>query len=128
MQNIQSYKGRTVQQGQFVEVYRNLHNGLISIRDVKTKHVLGHTVFVELQDVTFKVSRKGRERVLRERRKNVHAYIQGRYTAQTEPITGKKQATYNPYNYNCFVDIKSVEDLTAAKRVQVFSDGTIYYE
>ena len=60
-----------------VEVYRNLHNGMLSIRDAKTKHVVGHADRVTLADVTFHVSQAGRERVLRERRKNVHAVVRG---------------------------------------------------
>jgi len=60
-----------------VEVYRNLNNGMLSIRDAKTKHVVGHADRVTLMDVTFHVSQAGRERVLRERRKNVHAVVRG---------------------------------------------------
>ncbi len=60
-----------------VEVYRNLHNGRLSIRDAKTKLVVGHADRVKLVDVTFHVSQAGRERVLREKRKNVHAVVRG---------------------------------------------------
>lgn len=60
-----------------VEVYRNLNNGRLSIRDAKTKLVVGHADRVKLTDVTFHVSQAGRERVLRERRKNVHAVVRG---------------------------------------------------
>lgn len=60
-----------------VEVYRNLHNGKLSIRDAKTKLVIGHADRVKLTDVTFHVSQAGRERVLREKRKNVHAVVRG---------------------------------------------------
>ena len=60
-----------------VEVYRNLNNGRLSIRDAKTKLVIGHADRVKLLDVTFHVSQAGRERVLREKRKNVHAVVRG---------------------------------------------------
>lgn len=60
-----------------VEVYRNLHNGRWSVRGNKTKLVLGHADKVLLYDVEFVVGEKGRRRVLREGRKNVHAYARG---------------------------------------------------
>ena len=60
-----------------IEVYRNLHNGKLSIRDAQTKHVLGHACRVYLHDSKFVVSQAGRERVVRERCKNVHAVVRG---------------------------------------------------
>jgi len=60
-----------------VEVYRNLNNGRLSIRDAKTKLVLAHADVVTLTEVTFHVSEAGRQRVLRDKRKNVHAVVRG---------------------------------------------------
>ena len=54
-------------------------------------------------DVKFKVSDAGRKRVLREKKKNVHAYVQGTignlHTAQSSAYN----VTYNPYKYESFV-------------------------
>ena len=63
-----------------------------------------------LKNVEFKVSRAGRERVLVEGRKNVHAYIIGDLIedAGTEGYTEGCQITYNPYKYTSFV-AKSTE-------------------
>ena len=58
-----------------VEVYRNLHKKCWSVR--QRGKVKLHTDYICLKDVEFKVSQKGRERVLREQRKNVHAFIKG---------------------------------------------------
>lgn len=71
-----------------VEIYRNLHNGKLSIRDAKTKHVIGHAARVYLHHAEFKVSQAGRKRVLREKRKNVHAVVNG--------VLGKAEA-FQPY-------------------------------
>lgn len=82
-----------------VEVYRNLHNGRLSIRDAKTKLVIGHADRVKLLDVTFHVSQAGRERVLRERRKNVHAVVRG-YMVSTlfgDDYKGRGLSTYARY-------------------------------
>lgn len=67
-----------------VEVYRNLNRkGLwFSFRSLDTRRVIdridlkaGDTAC--LRNVIFKVSEAGRKRVLREKRKNVHALIRG---------------------------------------------------
>ena len=42
--NFKSFKGRNEPKtGQVVKVYKNLHNGLWSIKDKETGLVLGHT-------------------------------------------------------------------------------------
>lgn len=122
---MQSFKGRTVTKGQIVEVYRNLHNGLLSIRDYKTKHVLGHCETIELQGVQFKVNQKGRERVLKEKRKNVHAYAIGRYMGNPETFNGTQQLTYNPYKYKSFVNASTGQAVAAADYAFLAKEGTI---
>jgi len=56
--------------------------------------------------VTPKVSKAGRERVLRERRKNVHAGLEG-YLMNPDNMWNSprlaKAITYNPYKYTGFV-------------------------
>jgi len=59
------------------EVYKNLHNGMWSIRDAESKLVVGHAKALELVEAELKVSEAGRQRVIREGKKNVHAYIKG---------------------------------------------------
>ena len=61
-----------------VQVYRNLNNGLISIQDLSTGLVLGHASAVDLQRATFIVREAGRQQVIREQRKNVHAFVRGK--------------------------------------------------
>lgn len=89
-----------------VFVYYNLHKKLWSIRDCKTRRVIGHSNVVALTEVKPKVSQAGRERVLREGRKNVHAGLEGNlanpYEFELFPYKGKK-VTYNPYKYTSFV-------------------------
>lgn len=59
------------------DVYKNLHNGMWSIRDSESKLVVGHAKALELVEAELKVSEAGRQRVIRERKKNVHAFIRG---------------------------------------------------
>jgi len=61
-----------------VQVYRNLNNGLISIQDLSTGLVLGHASAVDLQEASFIVREAGRQQVIKEKRKNVHAFVRGK--------------------------------------------------
>jgi hypothetical protein len=61
-----------------VQVYRNLNNGLISIQDLSTGLVLGHASAIDLQEANFIVREAGRQQVIREQRKNVHAFVRGK--------------------------------------------------
>ncbi len=86
-----------------VEVYWNLHKRLFSVRDRKTRKVIAHRSSIHLTDVSFHVSEAGRQRVLREQRKNVHATVRG--TTGSSDHTGKMSfVRYNPYAYATFVD------------------------
>lgn len=96
------YKGRNVDEGQRVKVYRNLHRGGYSIVDAKSGLVLGYDEEVTLFMATFSVSEAGRQRVLREKQKNVHAYVVGTFAERTG--TRKNyEAYYNPYRTETFV-------------------------
>lgn len=112
---LNTIKGRTITAGQKVKVYFNLHKKLFSVQDAKTGLVIGHTPAINLNDCQFKVSEAGRQRVLREKKKNVHAFVIGHYVADTEG-TETEKANYNPYKYSSFVDSKE-QPLQAAKSV-----------
>lgn len=99
---------REIHAGQRVEVYRNLHKECWSVRDAKTKRVLGHCRNIALNDVSFHVSEAGRQRVLRNKQKNVHAYITGTVRDLEAPEDRKTGTTafikYNPYKHETFVN------------------------
>jgi hypothetical protein len=82
--------------GRKVEVYRNLHTGTLSVRDAKTKLVIGHADRVELTSVELRVSEAGRQRAIREGRRNVHAFAVGYEAGAQLTITGER-ITYNPF-------------------------------
>lgn len=89
-----------------VEVYWNLHVGGFSVRSLEgdTKgRVVAHVPTVRLADATFTVQPAGRAKVLRERRKNVHAFVRGRWQ-HTVPDSVRWVVTYNPYRHDSFVD------------------------
>ena len=82
------------------KVYYNLHKHCLSIM-LKGK-VLEHSSEFFLRDVEFRVSQAGRSRVLREKQKNVHAFVCG-HRDDGWPIHGERKVTYNPYKYKSFV-------------------------
>ena len=91
-----------------VFVYWNLHKKTWSIKAMegpKKGLVVGHSPLVFLAKATPKVSQAGRERVLREKRKNVHAGIVGELVSMSRaPVPeGAMEITYNPYKYRTFV-------------------------
>ena len=60
-----------------VKVYFNLNLDCLSVIDAETGLLYCHAHRVEIHNAKFRVQPAGRERVLREKRKNVHAYIIG---------------------------------------------------
>ena len=90
-----------------VEVYRNLHKKCWSVR--QDGLVKFHSQQVCLQNCKFAVQPAGRAKVLREKRKNVHAFIRGYLWDGkiSEDIANSNiwdNVSYNPYKSNTFVD------------------------
>lgn len=85
-------------------VYFNLHKRLFSVQEKVNGQwkVVRHTDDITLYNVTFKVSEAGRQRVLREKRKNVHAFVEG--TVSPSPLECNDPVTirYNPYRVGSF--------------------------
>jgi len=107
-----------------VQVYYNLHKKCLSIR-YKGK-VIEHAREVTLTDAKFHVSEKGRQRVLKEKRKNVHAYVSGKlketfwFTQAPKYVwTAKQRVTYNPYKHKSFVDKLTLEPIANAEVVHI---------
>ena len=101
-----------------VRVYRNLHKKTYSVKQGSL--VRCHADQVTLRDCQFIVSKAGQRRVRDERRKNVHAFIEG-YVVDTseadkivdgtlsdeEVMDGQTRwgkAYYNPYTCDTFIN------------------------
>ena len=85
-----------------IEVYFNLHKKTWSVR--QSGRVVGHTDYIQVKDPQYVVSQKGNERVRREKKKNVHAFVRG-YVESRLPVFPSKMrfVTYNPYKNSSFV-------------------------
>lgn len=104
-----------------VFVYFNLHKKVWSVKALNGPFkglVIAHRDHVTLTDCTFKVSAAGRARVLRDKRKNVHAGVVG-YIGQEHPqVEVSVPATYNPYKYATFVNkLDTAQELDRAAMV-----------
>ena len=115
-------------------VYYNLHKHVFSCKNKKTGLVNKdlYSTTLKLSDCEFKVSEAGRQRVLKEQRKNVHAGIIGNVLAinltiddldnQLNELT---QLTYNPYKYNSFV-VKETEQPVESAEIVYLLNKKIY--
>jgi hypothetical protein len=100
--------------GDRVMVYYNLHKHTFSVRS--NNRVVIHADYVKLVDVEFKVRQGGRDKVLKDKQKNVHSFVIGilvdycSYPCENMPKEPNDNiVTYNPYKYNSFV-MKDTEE------------------
>jgi hypothetical protein len=66
------------------------------------------------------VSEAGRQRVLRERRKNVHAYVEGEVVEifrAWKPLRRRVAVSYNPYKFGTFYRLETNEPVFEAPTV-----------
>lgn len=84
-----------------VEVYWNLHKNCFSVRF--KGRVIRHANSLHLSNAKFVVRESGRQRVLREGRKNVHAFVRGILEESYEATCKGERVTYNPYKFSTFV-------------------------
>lgn len=98
------YFDRAALVGQSVRVYRNLRCKLSPLYSVQIYYhgvgyrLVGHTRELLLKDVAFSVSQSGRQRVIAQQSKNVHAYVEGVLISHwTHPGGLGQRVSYNPY-------------------------------
>ena len=130
-----------------VFVYWNLHKKVWSIKALEGTdkgRVIAHADYVELANVKFKVSEAGRQRVLREKRKNVHAGAVGvleswsnskgeyLYTGRTlysqELLTEAvaEMVSYNPYKGSTFYSKDTGASVRHARSAFLVPDRRVF--
>ena len=88
------------------EIYRNLHKKCFSIR--QNGRVVNHLHDDEsllVKDVKFAVQPAGHAKVLREKKKNVHAFVRGDRVVSIPSwarVSFDNEVTYNPYKGDTF--------------------------
>ncbi len=105
--------------GQRVQVFRNLNlPGMLTVRD-PTGKLIGHLPEAHLEDVGFTVHESGRQRVLAEGRKNVHAWAHGKLVPAPEAPEYSVGAGYNPRMAGSFLQFPEKSPLFRAKAMHI---------
>lgn len=120
------------------DIYFNPHKRLFSVR--KDRHAMTHANYVVMEAPRFFVSEAGRQRVLREKSKNVHAAIRSETLDRASMVTDIEtetlvrlwqhtvrltqhersehgrvvEVTYDPYKAGTFFDRNTGEPVTEA--------------
>ena len=99
-----------------VYVYFNLHKKVWSVRQAGSP--VEHTKYIMLKDARFLVGQAGRKKVLKEKRKNVHAGVSG-YVVDRVPNVPDFCTTvsYNPYENETFINFATERAILWAPRV-----------
>lgn len=124
--------------GLLCDVYLNLHKvGFLSVRAAEGPdkgRVVGHVSAIELEGCSFRVSEAGRQRVIRDRAKNVHATVRGRVVRVSQDaapskylsekhgailVAGGYDTTYNPYYTPTFINRETKNPVHAAQTVVI---------
>ena len=114
-----------------VRVFRNWKYHCWSIMQDGVLHASARQV--RLADVEFRVRESGRQRMLRERRKNVHAYAVGRLVDWVHPDDGRQLESlegrgviYDAYRFPTFVDTDTHAPVTTSAAVRLDEGGVTY--
>jgi len=114
-----------------IDAYRNLNDDCISIKSREAKNrglVIDHVDCAYVKNAEFIVQPSGRERVLEEGKKNVHAFVRG---VLCESINTRDETsvavTYNPKKYSNFVTRDGKRAVVSAEIATVTTDGVKAY-
>ena len=110
--NFTSFKGRAINPNAKIKVYRNLHNGKMSVQQGGL--VVGHCDEILINRAEFIVNESGRQRVIKEKRKNVHAFVTGYLFHLPSPAVVGTSVSYNPYKMGAFYVRETGEAVTKA--------------
>jgi hypothetical protein len=87
----------------------------------KDGRVIKHATTLYLQNCTFIVRPAGREKVLKTKRKNVHAFIKGEEYEQQGPYIPVRRVKYNPYKAPYFT--ANDFQIESASHIKLTPDG-----
>ena len=126
--------------GDKIEVYRNLHKKCFSVRHKgKVVGYLHDNEQLALTNVKFAVQPAGRAKVLRENKKNVHAFVRGEYVGFENNLTnnlyfGKFEdldfhaVSYNPYKSDKFVVKETGEPIESNSEALIKGGKVLLYQ
>jgi hypothetical protein len=117
-------------------IYWNLHDKVFTVQDPLTGRVGRHTPSLTLRDVEFKVDQEERARMLREKRRNVHARVHGEILPDELEITEDWiRVIYDVDKYDSFVSAHDERPVVGAELLRmvvkfgtahVYAKGLVY--
>jgi hypothetical protein len=111
-----------------VDVYRNLHDNCLSVKDMDTDSdeygtVIRHVDQILIEDAEFIVRQKGRQKVIDTGVKNAHAFVHGLWEFDVERIEevieNRELIEYNPEHYKNFVHVGTGYPVESADAVLI---------
>jgi hypothetical protein len=107
------YKNRIINYQEPVRVYRNLSKTIKEAYSIQQNGlVVAHTDLLELRNCEFIINKNGQERVRREKKKYVHAFVVGIPKVKLPTHAKLKyKIKYNPYKDDTFVAVADDEEL-----------------
>ena len=110
-----------------VAVYWNLHKHIFSIQSRETSDygkVIAHKNSVVVAQPKFVVRQAGREKVMKENKKNVHAFVVGTLLEDYIITSSRPRLlSYNPYKNNNFVMADTKEKVLTAELAKLWIHG-----
>ena len=128
-----------------VKVHRNLNNKCLSITACESPYrglVIAHCDAVVLESVTFRVSEKARQRIIKNKCKEVHSFAVGELIACEKPISrhpvklkkakldrsiiggeSTRHINYNPYQAGYFFDCATGQPVDSLPLTLITTDG-----
>lgn len=109
-----------------VDCYLNINKECVSVRareGVDEGRIIRHVDCAVVEDVEFVVQPAGRERVRREGRKNVHAFVRGIYRPEGTVEGETTPVTYNPYEHDQFVTRTDGRAVKYADKARITIEG-----
>ena len=111
-----------------IRVYYNFKKKTFSVQEKVNGSwkVVEHTNEIFIRNATFKVSEAGRQRVLKDKCKNVHAFILGeRFPFIPKSFVYRDEVSYNPYTGPNFMVKSENKPLDYAKYVTIINGKVI---
>jgi hypothetical protein len=121
---------RDIKQNETIRVHLNLNKNkfTVSAKSNGRYYVISYVNNIVLEDVTFYVKEGLRQRVLREKVKNVHAGVQGQYVSSDTDVsifTPIHEIYYSPYTTPFFIDLNTKEKMEYVSKM-LLVDGKMY--
>ncbi|MEH7116003.1 hypothetical protein V7128_01090 [Neobacillus vireti] len=125
-------EGMSLNKGERIEVYYNLHKHTFSIKSLDNRNsnknkVVAYSDNILLDNVTFHISEKILQNILNKKVKQVYATVRG-YLVDTDihNITDMKQGYINPYITKYFIDQLTGVKLIKADKVYFYNKQFSY--